>query len=134
MDKLTKPTPKKRKSTARNKKYFLDIFEKKVCNVHATCQAVGINRWTYYQWVKTDPKFEKSIINSKESLIDFAETQLIKNIKNGNTACLIFFLKTQGKSRGYVEKIDHSFGNGDEVAEFEFTQVKVKKGGKDETI
>jgi hypothetical protein len=39
--------------------------------------------------------------------IDFAESQLHKQIKEGSTAATIFFLKTKGKQRGYVERIEH---------------------------
>jgi len=33
-----------------------------------------------------------------------AESQLMKKIKQGNLTAIIFFLKTQAKHRGYVEK------------------------------
>jgi hypothetical protein len=39
-----------------------------------------------------------------EEQLDFAEAQLIKNIKDGKEASLFFFLKCKGKQRGYVEK------------------------------
>ena len=43
-------------------------------------------------------------------MIDFAESSLYKQIKDGNTSATIFFLKTQAKRRGYIEKqeIEHS--------------------------
>lgn len=40
----------------------------------------------------------------KESLLDFAESQLLNNIKNGDTTSILFYLKTQGKKRGYIER------------------------------
>ena len=38
--------------------------------------------------------------------MDFAETHLHKLIQEGNPAATIFFLKTKGKRRGYVETQD----------------------------
>ena len=36
--------------------------------------------------------------------LDFAESQLHKQINDGSTTATIFLLKTKGKDRGYVEK------------------------------
>lgn len=43
-------------------------------------------------------------VNEKESLLDLAESNLIKNIQEQDNTAIIFYLKTQGKARGYVEK------------------------------
>ena len=40
----------------------------------------------------------------QESLIDDAESELQKLIKDGNTAAILFFLKTKAKARGYIER------------------------------
>jgi hypothetical protein len=36
--------------------------------------------------------------------LDFAESQLHKQVKEGNTTATIFLLKTKGKKRGYIER------------------------------
>lgn len=38
---------------------------------------------------------------ARDARLDFAEGKLDEKIDNGDTAALIFFLKTQGRSRGY---------------------------------
>ena len=42
----------------------------------------------------------------REEITDIAETTLIKKIKEGNLIATIFYLKCQGKGRGYVEQVD----------------------------
>ena len=37
-------------------------------------------------------------------VLDFAESQLHKQILDGSTTATIFLLKTKGKSRGYIER------------------------------
>ena len=36
--------------------------------------------------------------------LDFAESQLHKQIQNGEVSSTIFYLKTKGKKRGYIER------------------------------
>jgi hypothetical protein len=45
-----------------------------------------------------------SVIAEKESLLDLAESKLLENIKQGDNTAILFYLKTQGKKRGYIEK------------------------------
>lgn len=96
-DTPTKPTSKK--------DIFLEIFEKTACNISEACKHININRATYYDWYNNDNDFKQSIDNLKEGLIDYAESQLMRNISNGDNSSIMFFLKCQGKSRGYVEKV-----------------------------
>jgi hypothetical protein len=86
------------------KSLFLEVFEASACNVSVSCKKVGISRNTFYEWKKKDLVFAEAVKEQEESLLDFAETMLYKAIKEGKTPELIFFLKTKGQSRGYVEK------------------------------
>lgn len=38
-----------------------------------------------------------------EGLIDLSESRLMQAINDGNLTAIIFYLKTKGKSRGYIE-------------------------------
>lgn len=86
------------------KQQIVELYPKKACNVSAVCASVGISRRTFYDYVKEDEEFARSIDESKQALIDNAESILQKKIMAEDTTALIFFLKTIGKSRGYVEK------------------------------
>lgn len=97
-------------NNAQKKALFLEEYKKKACNISATCTACDISRDWYYSNRKKDEKFNKALKNFEEELVDYAETQLYKNIKDGKETSLIFYLKCKAKDRGYVEKqeMDHS--------------------------
>ena len=95
---------KKGNKTDQKKEAFLMTFESSACNVSISCKQVGISRNTFYEWKKKDLIFAQAVNDQNEGLLDFAETMLYKAIKDGKTPELIFFLKTKGQSRGYIEK------------------------------
>jgi hypothetical protein len=96
-------TPIKR---AKLKSAFIDAFQNSAGNVSIACKHIGISRNTFYEWKKSDQEFSESVEEIEEGIIDTAETMLYKAIREGKTAELIFFLKTKGKKRGYIERIE----------------------------
>lgn len=95
-----------RASTARLKAEMLRAMEASLCNISEAAAAVGIGRCAYYEWLKADEDFARSIENLQEAQIDFAESCLLERIKSGDTTAIIFYLKTRGKKRGYSEKLE----------------------------
>ena len=85
------------------KKALLEALEKSLGVVTTACKKVGVGRTMFYEYMK-DPLFKKEVQDLSEVALDFAESQLHKQIKKGNTAATIFYLKTKGKSRGYYER------------------------------
>lgn len=98
---------KRADKTDANKKKALEALKSTMGNITAACSAAGVNRQHFYTWRDNDPDFEQEVKNISESAIDMGETALMKQIQDGNTACIIFFLKTRGKERGYVERMEH---------------------------
>ena len=90
--------------TEQHKKAMLDALEKSLGVVTAACKAVGIGRTTHYLWMQDDEEYKKAVEELGDVAIDFAESQLHKQIKDGNSTATIFYLKTKGKKRGYVER------------------------------
>lgn len=86
------------------KKDLLDALERSLGIVSTACEKVGVDRKTHYNWLKDDPEYKAAVDQIQESVIDFAESHLYKLIKEGNPAANIFYLKTKGKSRGYIER------------------------------
>jgi len=95
-------------------------------NVTEAAEKIGIRRETHYDWLKNDPEYSAAVASLKNVALDFAESQLKKlmegaerqalthdgeivTIKDApNTSAIIFYLKTQGKQRGYIERSELS--------------------------
>ena len=86
------------------KNNIIEAMVKSMGVVQQACKAVGISRTTFYEYYKTDPAFKDAIDECKEIALDFAESKLYKCIEKEKETSIIFYLKTQGKKRGYIEK------------------------------
>lgn len=67
-------------------------------------QKLKVERATLYNWIKAEPELQAALESIKESMIDMTEGALFRQIQEGNTTAMLFYLKTQGKKRGYIEK------------------------------
>jgi len=98
----------KKTSTSRSikikKNKFIEAYRKTLGNATSACKTIGIGRSTFYRWLRNDNDFKEQIDDIAEETIDFVEQELKKSIQNGNVTAQIFYLKTKGKHRGYVEK------------------------------
>ena len=97
-----------------NKKLILEALEKSLGVVTTAVKLVGIARSTFYKWMDEDKEFAKKVKDIENITLDFVESQLHKQIKDGNTPSTIFYLKTKGKRRGYIERQELDLNSGDE--------------------
>lgn len=103
-----------------NKKRFIEVLKKSRGIISSACESVDMSRQTYYNWLEADPEFKQAVEEVNESMIDFVESKLMQKIngievldhKSGDVydlppsdTAIIFYLKTKGKSRGYVESV-----------------------------
>jgi hypothetical protein len=97
-----------------NKRQLVQAMEQSLGVVTQACKMVGVSRVTYYDYYNNDPEFKKQIDEIQNVALDFAESQLHKQIRDGSTSATIFYLKTKGKNRGYIERqeIQHDTDNG----------------------
>lgn len=86
------------------KRNLLEALEKSLGVVTTACKIVDCNRSTFYKYYNNDKDFKSSVDELQNLTLDFAESQLHQQIKDGNTTATIFYLKTKGKKRGYVER------------------------------
>jgi len=54
--------------------------------------------------VTKSPRLQKVRDDTKEQNLDLAETKLLSAVKEGAPWAICFYLKCQGKQRGYVER------------------------------
>jgi hypothetical protein len=90
------------------KRAMIEALTKTLGNVAAACKQLSIVRQTHYNWLESDQEYATSVANIQESAIDFVEGMLFTQIKEGNITAIIFYLKTIGKKRGYIEKVESS--------------------------
>jgi len=102
-----KPVKKKKKdrdTTKIYKKKMLEAMYKTGSSVSKSCELVGVGRTTYYSWLEKDPDFKQAVLDMAEAKIDYVEDKLFALIAAKNVTAIIFYLKTQAKQRGYVER------------------------------
>ena len=86
------------------KESLLKALEQSLGVVTVACKKADIPRSTYYKWLKEDKVFANAVNEIENVALDFAESQLHKQISANSTAATIFYLKTKGKKRGYIER------------------------------
>ena len=102
------------KSRHIKKESILKALENSLGVVTVACKSADIPRSTYYKWLNEDEDFAAAVKDIENIALDFGESQLHKQIGLGNTSATIFFLKTKGKKRGYIERSELDLTSGDE--------------------
>lgn len=77
-------------------------------NITYAAKALGCSRSTVYSWVKKSPVLQQTLHDEREGAIDIAESALQRAVLNGEAWAVSLTLKTIGRHRGYVERVEHS--------------------------
>ena len=88
------------------KELLLVALEKHLGIVTSACKEVSISRDRFYTYYNTDEEFKKKVDSINDYTLDFAETQLLKKIKEGSERSILFYMRYRGKKRGYTDSID----------------------------
>ena len=103
-----KKIPVKRKRVTnkiqQKKKALIEALTQTLGVVTSACKSVDVDRSTFYKYINEDAEFAREVRDIQEIAVDFAESKLHEQIKDKNTTATIFFLKTKGKHRGYIER------------------------------
>jgi hypothetical protein len=83
------------------KKAMIEALSASLGIVTHACKTVNIARKTHYEWYKEDEAYRKQVDEVNEIALDFAESKLFQNIKDGKEASIFYYLNNKGASRGY---------------------------------
>ena len=89
-------------------------IEKSRGNISLVAKSFDISRTTVYTFLNKHPEIKQCLADEREKMIDNVESALYNQALDGNTTAMIFFLKTQGKGRGYVERQEVTGADGKE--------------------
>jgi len=107
------PRPK-RQPNAKNsitRRKFLKAYEHTMGNISASCEYAGIQRQTYYRWIKSNTevniKFQQALhaIRPYERLKDLAEAVVVQNLNAGSLSAATFVLERIATDRGYGKQV-----------------------------
>ncbi len=83
------------------KKAMIEALTVSLGIVTTACQKVNIARKTHYEWYNNDPEYKAAVDDVQNVAIDFAESKLFQNVKDGKETSIIYYLNNKGNSRGY---------------------------------
>jgi len=72
--------------------------------VYLAAQGIGCDPATIHHRAQKNPKIREAIEIERGRVLDFAEAKLLEAVHGGEAWAVCFLLKTQAKSRGYVER------------------------------
>jgi predicted RNA binding protein with dsRBD fold (UPF0201 family) len=85
--------------------YALALRESRGLVTHAA-KRLGVTHEAMRQRLLRSPTLQQVRAEAREALIDIAESSLFTQIEAGEAWAVCFFLKTQAKDRGYVERTE----------------------------
>ncbi len=83
-------------------------------NVSTVARRFEVSRTAVLHLVNDRPALQAVLSDAREGMLDDVESVLFTKALEGEAWAVCFFLKTQGKSRGYIEKVaEGPVGGGD---------------------
>ena len=82
------------------------LVEEKHGNVASIARYLKVGRGVIYNRINGSAQLRDALKSARETMLDNVESSLYSQALNGNTTAMIFFLKTQGRDRGYQDKVD----------------------------
>ena len=97
--------------TITKKENMIEALKKSLGVIKVACEQCRVPRGTHDDWMRNDLEYRANVEQVYEEQIDFAESSLLKQIRDGVPQSTIFFLKTKGRKRGYNEHIEQTNTN-----------------------
>jgi len=71
---------------------------------------------TVRNYIRRYPRLQQTISEAVELNLDLAEGKLIQAIGDSNMTAIIFYLKTKGRNRGYIQRAELTSKDGEPLA------------------
>jgi AcrR family transcriptional regulator len=94
---------------------IIPLIDEYTGNLSMVARKLGVSRTTLYRFLSDKPTVRLALEEAREKMIDNVESKLYSKALAGDTTAMIFFLKTQGKQRGYIERQEVTGADGDAV-------------------
>lgn len=127
------------------KEKILQALEDKMGIVSEACKSIGFARSTFYKWLNEDSEFKAAVDEIQDVALDYVESKLFEKISGvtvkgkgqseegepdvvydlpPSDTAIIFYLKTKGKRRGYIEKTEQDINHGGTGIQIVFKQAE----------
>lgn len=73
-------------------------------NLSGVARGFHVSRATLDGYVREHPDIRTAVDEARETMLDMAESSLYRRVLAGEGWAVMFFLKTQGRKRGYIER------------------------------
>jgi len=90
----------------------------KLAKAYGSCSAQTVRNY-----IARHPSIKQALDEVTEENLDLAEGALLKGITDGNMTAVIYYLKTKGKHRGYVERFEQTGADGKPLPSAAVSQV-----------
>lgn len=79
-------------------------IERHMGNLTMAAKSLRVSRKTFYKFMANHPTVKDALDEARETMLDNVESRLYSKALAGEAWAVCFFLKTQGKHRGYIER------------------------------
>jgi transposase-like protein len=83
--------------------------------ISKAARSLGVSRSLIYWYMDQHPEIREAVDEAKQMMLDEAESQLHKAVKKGTPWAVQYYLKTQGKQRGYVDRQEITGADGEAI-------------------
>ena len=83
--------------------------------VSVAAKVLNCDNQTIYNYIKEFPQLKDTLQEARDKTLDLAENKLFELINEKDKTAIIFFLKTIGRGRGYIERFENVVSKGENV-------------------
>ncbi len=89
---------------------IIEALSKSKGMVSVAARQIGCARSTIYDYIDRYPEIKAALEDERELMTDVAELSLFRQVQAGEGWAVQFYLRTQGRKRGYGDEVRHKVG------------------------